>query len=73
MVESTFDAIVFDDAAARCYGLLVGMVAADGRSHRRRVVDLLIAATAMSRGLDLYTRNPGDLDGLDSLVTVVPV
>ena len=73
MAEATFDPIPFDDAAARCYGLLVAAVAGDGRTHRRRIVDLLIAASAMSRGLDLYTRNPADLTGLESLVTVVTV
>ena len=35
-----------------------------GRSRRRRVADLLIAATAHANGLPLYTRNPDDFDGL---------
>jgi predicted nucleic acid-binding protein len=34
---------------------------------------LLIAATARSRELPLYTRNPGDLAGLDGLLEVVLV
>jgi hypothetical protein len=44
-----------------------------GRSHRRRVADLLIAATAHANDLALYTRNPDDFAGLDDLVRVVGV
>jgi predicted nucleic acid-binding protein len=44
-----------------------------GRQHRVRVMDLLIAATAKAHGVRLYTRNPGDLQGLEELVDVVPV
>lgn len=71
--ESAFDPIDFDRAAARSYGQLVSAVALSERSHRRRVADLLIAAVAHSRGLDLYTRNAGDLEGLDDLISVVGV
>lgn len=71
--ESAFDPIDFDRAAARSYGQLVSAVAVSGRSHRRRVADLLIAAVAHARGLDLYTRNAGDLEGLDDLIIVVGV
>lgn len=39
----------------------------------RRVMDLLIAATAHAYGAKLYTRNPDDFAGLDDLVGVVPV
>jgi antitoxin (DNA-binding transcriptional repressor) of toxin-antitoxin stability system len=41
--------------------------------RRRRVVDLMIAATAIAEGLALYTTNPGDFIGLDDLVRIVPV
>lgn len=71
--ESVFDPIGFDRAAARSYGQVVNAVALSGRSHRRRVADLLIAAVAHSRAIDLYTRNADDLTGLDPLITVVSI
>lgn len=71
--ESLFDPIDFDRAAARSYGQMVNEVALSGRSHRRRIADLLIAAVAHSRGLDLYTRNAEDFSGLDALLAVVSV
>ena len=60
-------------AAARSYGQVVATVAASGRSQRRRVADLLIAAVAHANGLALYTRNPEDLVGIDALITVVTI
>jgi hypothetical protein len=51
----------------------VAAVAETGRSHRRRVSDLLIAATAHANGLTLYTRNPADFAGLSDLVDVVGI
>jgi predicted nucleic acid-binding protein len=71
--EALFDPIDFDRAAARSYGLVVNAVASSRRSHRPRIADLLIAAVAHAQGLELYTRNPRDLAGLGSLVTIVPV
>ena len=70
-VEATFESLVFDAAAARSYGQVVAAIAESGRSHRRRMADLLIAATAHANGLDLYTRNPDDFAGLDDLIRVV--
>jgi predicted nucleic acid-binding protein len=72
-VEATFDAIAFDAAAARSYGQVFAAVVEIGRSHRRRIADLLIAATAHANGLPLYTRNPDDFDGLGKLIEVVGV
>jgi predicted nucleic acid-binding protein len=40
---------------------------------RRRIADLMIAATAISEDLPLYTTDPGDYTGLEKLVRVVPV
>jgi len=71
--EALFDPIDFDRDAVRSYGQLVAAVASVGRSHRSRVADLLIAATAHAQGLALYTRNAGDFAGLESLITVVGV
>jgi predicted nucleic acid-binding protein len=43
------------------------------RSHRRRIADLLTAATAHANGLPLYTRNPDDFGGLEKLIEIVGV
>ncbi len=72
-IEARFEPLPFDAAAARSYGQVVAAVIEIGRSHRPRVADLLIAATAHSNGLALYTRNPGDFVGLDGLIQVIPL
>jgi predicted nucleic acid-binding protein len=72
-VESLFDALDFDAAAARSYGQVVAAVIGAGRSHRSRLADLLIAAIAHSNQMPLYTRNPQDFIGLDALITVIAV
>lgn len=71
--ESEFDAIPFGVEAARIFGRLSAAVVAAGRHPRRRVMDLLIAASAAAEGLPVYTTNPDDFRGLEELVTVVPV
>ncbi|SRR5712692_2233807 len=71
-VEATFEPVPIDGTVARAYGRIYAAVAAAGRKARgRRAFDLLIAATALAADLPLYTRNPGDFDGLDGLVEVV--
>jgi len=73
-IEATFEALPFDGASARAYGRIYAAIAAGGRKARgRRVVDLLIAATAAAETLPLYTRNPDDFKGLKGVVVVVPV
>ena len=72
--EATFNAVPVDAAVARAYGRIYAAVTAAGRQARgRRAFDLLIAATALSAGLPLYTRNPDDLKELSGLVEVVAV
>jgi len=71
--ESEFDPIPFDAVAARIYGRVAGAVAAAGRTPRRRIADLMIAATAVAEELPLFTTNPDDYVGLDAMLTVVPV
>lgn len=72
-VEATFDPIPFDVSAARSYGQVVAAIADTRRSHRRRIADLLIAATAHANGLALYTRNPRDFAGLENLIEIISV
>jgi predicted nucleic acid-binding protein len=71
--ESEFDPVPFDTEAARMYGRVTAAVIAAGRKPRGRAVDLMIAATAIAERLPLYTTNPDDFRGLDSLMTVIPV
>ncbi len=71
--ENEFDPIPFETEAARAYGRISAAVLACGRSPRRRVADLMIAAVAAAAGLPLYTTNPDDFDGLEGIVRVVPV
>ncbi len=72
-VESNFEPIPFNKAAALSFGLVVAAVTQSGRTHRRRFADLLIAATAHAHGLVLYTRNQDDFAGIENLVEVVSI
>jgi predicted nucleic acid-binding protein len=71
--EHEFEPIPFGVEAARAYGRITAAVVAAGREPRRRIADLMIAATAVAEDLPLFTTNPGDFDGLDGVLTVVPV
>lgn len=71
--ESEFDPVPFDAEAARIFGRVTAAVIAAGRKPRGHVVDLMIAATAIAEGLPLYTTNPGDFAGVDTLIRIVPV
>ncbi len=72
-VEASLEPIRFDSAAVRSYGLAVAAVVRRGRRPRSRFADLLIAATAHANGLDLYTRNGPDFEGIDDLVRVINI
>lgn len=73
-VEATFDPFPFDLAASRMYGRIAAVVLQQGRKPRgTRVVDLMIAATAASLNVPLYTRNPKDFSGLESIMGTVAV
>lgn len=71
--EHEFDPIPFDTEAARIYGRVCAAVIGAGRKPRRRIADLMIAATAISEKLPLYTTNPDDFTGLHDLLTVIHV
>jgi predicted nucleic acid-binding protein len=72
-VEATFDPLPYDQSAARLYGQICAAVRATGRGSRKRASDLMIAATAASVELPLYTANPDDFKGCEELVDVVAV
>lgn len=72
--ESDLDALPFDTNCARAFGSIYGATTAIGRKARgSRVVDLMIAATALAHDLPLYTLNPKDLRGLEDLIEIVDV
>ena len=72
-VEATFDPLPYDQRAARLYGQIAAAVRAAGREPRKRASDLMIAATAASNQLPLYTANPDDFKGAETFVEVVGV
>ena len=71
--ESEFDPVPFDAEAARIFGRVTAAVIAAGPKPRGRVADLMIASTAVAEGLPLFTTNPGDFTGLDTLIPIIPV
>jgi predicted nucleic acid-binding protein len=72
-VEATFDPLPYDPGAARLYGQICASVRASGREPRKRASDLMIAATAASNQLPLYTANPDDFKGAEGFVEVIAV
>lgn len=59
--------LALDAAAARCFGRVFADVLSVGRTPRRRIADLQIAAIAIVQGLALYTINVDDFQGIDGL------
>lgn len=72
-VEATFNPLPFDADAARQYGVIAAEVINAGRRPRGRIADLMIASIAAANRLPLFTTNPADFEGLEAVVTVVPV
>ncbi|MCY3562825.1 MAG: type II toxin-antitoxin system VapC family toxin [bacterium] len=70
--ESDFDVLPFDQAAARAFGRVASDLRKAGRKPCARAYDALIAATAISRGLPLYTTNPEDYAAISGL-DLIPV
>lgn len=70
-IEAALPVLPFDDACARAYGIVFEAVTAAGRDARSRALDLMIAASAATYRLPLYTLNPDDVRGLDLVLTVV--
>lgn len=72
LVETVFDPVPFDAAAARAFGGVASSLRARGRKPAARAFDALIAATAISRGVPLYTLNAADVSGIHGLDARVP-
>jgi len=73
VLHKHFDALPVDEAVAISYGRLAAAVVDAGRQPRRRVMDLLIAATAHAHDARLYTRNIDNFAGLEDLVEITAV
>jgi hypothetical protein len=70
--EADFDPLPFDAAAARAFGQVAASLRRVGRKPAARAYDAMIAATALSQQLPVYTCNPDDFTNIDGL-TVVPI
>jgi toxin FitB len=70
VIESHFDALPFDAAAARECGRLHAAVAQRGGQPRRRALDLAIAATANVHAVPLLTYNAKDFQIIEDLIDV---
>lgn len=66
-VESVFEPLPFDAAAARAFGAVAAGLRRSGRKPSARAFDALIAATAIANQLPLYTCNPRDYTGINGL------
>jgi toxin FitB len=72
-IEARFDPLPVDAAVARSYGTLAHIAVTAGQQARRRVMDLLIAATAHAHAVPLYTRDAHDFGIVASEVEVLVV
>ncbi len=73
-IEASLSPFPFDADCARAYGLVYAAASASGRKLRgARAVDLMIAATSISLGIPLFTRNAIDFVGLEGLTKIVSV
>jgi predicted nucleic acid-binding protein len=69
---ATLAALPFDSRCATAYGHVYSAMVALGRKPRRpRMIDQMIAATALAHDLPLFTLNASDFEGLESLIEVI--
>jgi len=68
--EADFDPLPFDAPAARAFGRVAASLRQAGRKPSARAYDAMIAATAMSQNLPVYTCNPSDFVAIDGLTVV---
>lgn len=65
------DGIPYDQACVRAHRRVLDQIVTSGRDPRARLVDTMIAATAVANDLLLITRNVADFEVLDGLLDVV--
>lgn len=68
--EADFEPLPFDASAARAFGQVAASLRRAGRKTAARTYDAMIAATAISTELPIYTCNPEDFSGIDGLEVV---
>jgi tRNA(fMet)-specific endonuclease VapC len=68
--EVDFDPLPFDGDAARAFGRVAASLRQSGRKTTARAYDAMIAATALSNDLPVYTCNPSDFGGIEGLKVV---
>jgi tRNA(fMet)-specific endonuclease VapC len=68
--EGDFEPLPFDTPAARAFGRVAASLRQAGRKPSARAYDAMIAATAISRDLPVYTCNPADFTGIDGLTVI---
>lgn len=72
--EADFDPLPFDAPAARAFGRVAASLRRAGHKSPARAYDAMIAATALSNDLPVYTCNPADFSGIDGLTVVaIPI
>ena len=64
VTEATFEPIPFDAPAARAFGRVAAELRGSGRRTKARSFDAMIAATAVSRNLPIFTANEDDFNGI---------
>lgn len=68
--EADFEPIPFDAAAARAFGRVAASLRQAGRKPSARAYDAMIAATAISRNLPVFTCTAADFAKIDVLTVV---
>ena len=72
--EADFEPLPFDAAAARTFGRVAASLRKAGRKTSARAYDAMIAATALTHRLPVFTCSPSDFAGIDDLIVVaVPI
>ena len=69
-LRARFEPLPVDERVLLRYGRIDAGVRASGRTPRKRLADLMIAATASAYELDLVTHSVDDFRGLEHLVRV---
>jgi predicted nucleic acid-binding protein len=68
--EADFEPLPFDAAAARAFGRVAASLLRAGRKVNARACDAMFAATALAKGLPVYTCNPHDFAGIEGLEVI---